>query len=576
MQNKKKIINTPPYHRLLEYVAPHRNTLTLALISMATVALTVSALPALVLYMFDKIPLNAGPVLTQDFLLIVLALLIARGTASFTSTYAMNTTSNKVCVDLRVAMFNKLQTLPINHYTEMTDNDLEHRFITDVNSGSQTIINALTILVKDTLIITFLLAWMFYLSGEFTLFISTILSVLLLVSQLINGYLDKTNDQMINASNDVREVLFQSISKYQTIRVHGGQSQEEKRFMNKTKQMHKFNLRLINIKTLRIILGQIVAVIILSTIGYFLFQQTHNSKITTGEIASLLTAAVMLFMSLNQLLSANSFLLQGRQSLERIFSFLDTESVKHTGGVSIERPSGKLTFDKVNYSSETTNQPVLDSFSVTIKPKQTVALICASEEEKNALIDLMLGITQPINGRILFDNQDLAKLDLNSLYASIALISHKALLFNDTAATNIAYGAMECTNEAKITSAAFMSNASEFIREMTKGLQTELGSNDVKLTHTQCQHIAIARALLRNPSVLIIDETFTSPTTSNPETKRLQDALKTLIQGRTTLFISQQPPSLVKVDHIVNIMDKKQQAPNQLTKSIQSLLHRTQ
>ena len=534
-----------------------------------------SVLPALVLYMFDKILFNVA-VLTQNFLSVVLALLITHGSASFISTYALNTTSNKVCVDLCAAMFNKLLTIPINHYTEMTGNDLEQRFITDINSGSQALINASTILVKDTLIIILLLAWMFYLSGEITLFILTILSVLLLVSQLINGYLDNTNDQMINASNDVREALFQSISKYQTIRVHGGQPQEGKRLRNKIKQMHAFNLRLINIKTLRIISGQIVAVIILTTIGYFLFQQTHNDKITTGEIASLLTAAIMLFLSLNQLLSAHSFLLQGRQSLEKIFTFLDSESVKHTGGVSIERPSGKLTFDKVSYLSETTDQPVLDNFSVTIKPKQTVALICASEEEKSSLIDLMLGIIQPTNGRILFDNQDLAKLDLNSLYTNIALISHKVLLFDDTAATNIAYGAMGCTNEAKITSAAFRSNASEFIREMTKGLQTELGSNDVKLTHTQCQHIAIARALLRNPSILIIDETFTSPTTFNTETKRLQDALKTLMQGRTTLFISQQPPSLVKIDHVVNIMGKKQKTPNQLTKLIQSLFHRTQ
>lgn len=575
MQNKKKIINTPLYHRLLEYVVPHWKTLTLALISMAIMALTVSALPALVLYMFDKIPLNAGLVLTQDFLWVVLAFLIARGTASFISTYTMNTTSNKVCVDLRVAMFNKLLTLPINHYTKMTENDLEHRFITDVSSGSQAIINASTSFVKNTLTVAFLLTWMFYLSGEFTLFTLTILSVLLLVSQLINGYLDRTNNQIINASNDVLEALCQSISKYQTIRVHGGQSQEEKRFRNKAKQMHEFNLQLINIKTLRILLGQIVAIIILTTIGYFLFQQTHHDKITTGEIASLLTAAVMLFSPLNQLLSINSFLLQGRQSLERIFSFLDNESVKHTGSVSIERPSGKLTFDKVSYMSEITDQPVLDNFSFAIKPKQTIALICASEEEKNALTDLLLGITQPTYGRILFDNQNLIKLDLNSLYANIALISHKALLFDDTAATNIAYGAMECTNEAKITSAAYMSNASEFVRGLTNGLQTKLGSHEVNLTHTQCQHIAIARALLRNPSILIIDETFTSPTTSHAETKRLQDALQTLMKERTTLFISQQPPSLVEIDHVVNISDKKM-TPNQLTKSIQSLLRKTQ
>lgn len=575
MPNKKKTIKPPIYRSLSEYIVPHREILVIALCSMAITALILSALPVVVLQLVDNILVNMDSVFTQNFLWILLALLIAHGVVSYASTYTIHSTRNKVCIDLRAAMFSKLLSLPISRYTEMTNNDLEQRFMDDLDSGSQAIMKATTILVKDALMIVFLLAWMFYLSGEFTLFILLFLSVLLLVSQLINGYLEKTNRQMIDASTVIQNELSQSMSKYQTIRVHGGQSHETNHFKDKTQQMHALGLRQTSVKSLRNILGKIVAAIILTTIGYFLLQQAHNDKISIGGIASLLTAGVMLFLSLNQLLSANHFLQQGRQSLEKIFAFLDQESNNDDEGVSIEQLSGRLVFDKVSYFSDASAQLVIDSFSLTIKPKHAIALICTSEKEQTALINLILGIIQPTSGKILFDGHNLANLTSTSLYSNIALVTHKALLFNDTVANNIAYGTMKCTNEAKITTAAFASHSSEFIRELPQGLQTKVRDNGVQLTKAQCLHIAIARALLKNPSILIIDDPF-AESTSHIETKCLQDALKKLMQGRTTLFITQQPPSLVKIDRIVYIARKKQQESNQLTKSIHSLLNRTQ
>lgn len=175
---------------------------------------------------------------------------------------------------------------------------------------------------------------------------------------------------MIEASTAIQNELSQSMSKYQVIRVHGGQSYESKHFKDKTQQMHALSLRQTSVMALRIILGKIVAVIILTAIGYFLLQQTHNDKISIGGIASLLTAGIMLFLSLNQMLSANHFLQQGRQSLENIFAFLDQESSDEKEKVSIEQLSGRLVFDKVSYCSDPSVQPVIDSFSLTIKSKQ--------------------------------------------------------------------------------------------------------------------------------------------------------------------------------------------------------------
>lgn len=536
-------------------------------------AFTLSAFPLLILLLLDHVLIDKNPTLIQQFSGGLFALFIAYSAANFTRTYAIQSTSNKVCMDLRSAMFSKLLSLPMNHHAKMTQDDLKHRFITDLSAGSQAIISAITILVKDSVMVFILLVWMFLISGELTLFILLVLSIMMLVTQLTNDYLDKINQQSSDASNKISQFLYQSITSYQTILVHGGQSQENNHFKNKIRRMDQINLRHTKAKTLRIILGQIVAVIILAALGHFFFQQTHNDKLTTGEIVSLLTAATMLFLSLNKILSVTYFLQKGQQSLRNIFLFFDSESCDDTKSASIEHPSGELIFDKVSYAYDATTQPILDNLSFTIKPKQTTALICVSENEKTSLIDLILGITQPASGEILFDGYLLANLKLTALHDNIALISQKALLSDDTIANNIAYGTMKCTNEAKITAAAFVSHASKFIREMPQGLQTKVGDNEKKLSEIQCQHIAIARALLKNPSLLIIDETFTS-SASQQDKKCLQDALKILIEGRTTLFITTQLPALVKIDRIIKMDENKQQTAHQLTKLTQFFSHR--
>lgn len=574
MQTKQKITNTPLHRRLSEYVVPYRKLFALAVFSMATMAFTLSAFPVLIPLLLDQALIGENPSLIKQLFVILFVLFIAYSIAKLSYTYAIQSTSNSVCMDLRSAIFKKLLSIPTGRYTKTTQKDLKQQFITDINNGAQSIINAVTIFVKDSVMVALLLSWMFLVSGEFTLFILLILSVMLLVSQLINGYLDKINLQSVDASDELSQALAQSLTNYQTVHAHGGQSQEDGRIRNKIKHMDQVHLRQLNTKIISIVLGQIAAIIIMSTLGYFLFQQTHNDKITIGEIVSLLTAATMLFLSLNKILSVTTQLRRGQQSLQKIFLFLDSESIVDTGAKTIEHPSGELIFDSVIYAHDSTTQPILTNLSFTIKPKQTKTLTCASEEERAALIDLMLGIIQPTSGKISINGYPLADIKLTCHHDTIALISHKTLLFDDTIANNIAYGTMRCANEAKITAAAYASRASEFIRDLPQGLQTKVGNNEYKLSKIQCQHIAIARALLKNPTILIIDETFTPPA-SQQDRKCLKDALKTLMQGRTTLFITTQQPTLVKNHHIIQIGGDKQQPSNQLSKLTHRLLHRT-
>lgn len=156
MPNNKKTIKPPTYSRLSEYIVPHRDILAIALCSMAMTALILSALPVVVLQLADYILADMASVFTQNFLWILLTLLIAHGVVSYAATYTIHSTRNKVCIDLRAAMFSKLLSLPISRYTEMTKSDLKRRFMSDLDSGSQAIMKATTILVKDALMIIFL------------------------------------------------------------------------------------------------------------------------------------------------------------------------------------------------------------------------------------------------------------------------------------------------------------------------------------------------------------------------------------------------------------------------------------
>ena len=210
-------------------------------------------------------------------------------------------------------------------------------------------------------------------------------------------------------------------------------------------------------------------------------------------------------------------------------------------------------FENIYLRYEGAERAALDNINLTIAPGETVALVGASGAGKSTVANLVPCFYRPTSGRILLDGHDLADLELASLRANIALVSQEVVLFNDTVAANIAYGAMNGATEAQIQAAADAAHASEFIRQMPQGFATIVGENGVKLSGGQRQRLAIARALLKNAPVLVLDEA-TSALDSESE-RHVQAALETLMQGRTTLVIAHRLSTVEKADRIV-VLDK--------------------
>lgn len=522
----------------------------LALFCMTLMALILSALPALILRLLDNTIINNNQELMQQILLAIIVLFVIRGAMQFISNYAINTVGSELVTDLRLAMFKKLLTLPNHRYTSLADSEVTTRFITDLNQLNYVFTNVITILAKDSATIIGLLAWMFYLNRELTLFALLITALLIIITQLINGLLTHTNSQLAQGTKKVVNILLKATHNYRTITLHGSQSHESDRFTNNIDQMQCAHMKQAMARGLSIILAQIFAIIIFSAIGYLAIQQVYHHEITPGRASSFILAALMLAIPIKQISSINKYMRQGKQSLDKIFSFLDQETNTETGTVTIKRALGELVFDHVSYYHDSQAQPLLENITLTIKPGEVVALINASESSKAAFIDLILCFCQPSNGKIFLDGHDLANLKSTSLYTNIALLPRNVPLIDDTAAANIAYGETRCANEAQITAAAQASHAMTFIRKMPQGLQTLLGEHETKLTEKQRQYIGIARVLLKDAPILILEEI---PTMPNATSDDFQNVLQILMQGRTTIIFTQHSPIIEKANHIITL-----------------------
>ena len=248
---------------------------------------------------------------------------------------------------------------------------------------------------------------------------------------------------------------------------------------------------------------------------------------------------------MKQLIKENGSIQNCAAVAKDIFSVLDLETESDKGKITIDHAQGELQFKHVSYYS------ALKDFSLAIRPGEKIALVGSSDETINAIINLVPRFIQPTNGKILLDNKELTTIKLDSLRSTIGFLSRDTTLFNDSIAANIAYGEMGCSTESKIISAAHAAHAIQFIRKMPQGMQTLIGNNGIKLSKEQRQHIAIARILLKNPSILILDE-ITTVSGSDSE-HLIRAALDNLMQDRTTIIIARRKEIYEKVDRIIAI-----------------------
>ncbi len=536
-----------PYLHLFKKFALHRKSLMLAFVSMLVVAIAVASLPILVKFFLESTFLQKDVSHIQITSLAIVMLFIVRGIASYASIHLLNKISSLLGDDLRKKIFDKLLSLPVNYYSQLTKYDID-KLIAQTNQASQNLIKIITTFAQEGLIIIGLMTSILYLNQEFTFLLLFLSPLVIMINQMTQDHTNKSDQKNWPATAKLATHLLQTLRNYREIRVNGGQNLENLRLSKIAEGIYHTERKQSLIKATIIPLGEAATAIILVAAFYFIAQQTLNNAVGVDTVGALITAVLLLIQPIQRITHLPQQMQHELASVQTVLSFLNQASEQDTGTQYIEYVCGKIVFENVRFCAHSLTKPVLDHIDFIIKPGEAIVFTGYIAAEKNALIDLLLRLQHPIRGRILLDDHALTDIALNNLHANIAIITKDSVLLDENVAGNIAYGAMRCANEARITTAAQTSHAAEFIREMPEGLQTKIDEKNVIITKKQCQQISIARALLRKPPILILDEI-----TDDPDSSSLFPILEDLIKNRTTLIFAQHIPQLMKIDRIIRL-----------------------
>lgn len=551
MSNTQTMTSHQLYWRLIGHVAHYRLMLTLVLLGTILMALADSAIPVFIKPMLDSIFVRKNYDSIQLIPLILIVLFIVRNLSGYVSSYGINWIGNALTADLQTTIFDRMLILPSYYYEGKTSDNFVSKLTSEVTLITQDGTRAAVTFVKNTLTIIGLLMWMFYLNWELSLLALIIVPIVFLSAQLIYGQSQDIDGKKHQTTENFLQILIDSIENHKTVILNGGQQHVSKRFQDKASRIRQLNMKYANTNIFKVPLIYIVVAIALSTIFYLAIQQTFTDGTTIGSFASFIVSILILSLSLKQLTKVNKSLRNSLAAANDVFTIFDLETESDKGKITLDRARGELQFEHVSFYSDLEENTVLKDFSLTIRPGEIIALVGSSDDAKNALINLLPRFIHPINGKILLDGHELTTIKLDSLRSNIGLLSQETTLFNDSIAANIAYGKMRYSTESEIITAAHTAHAIEFIREMPQGMQTLVGKHGIKLSREQCQHIAIARILLKNPPILILDEI--APVLDYESEYFMRSALQNLIQNRTTIISARRKTTLEKASCIIVI-----------------------
>ena len=537
------------YLRLLRNVWPYRGALAAGVVAMVVGGLADAALVKLLGPLIDELFVHRNEALAILLPLGIVAVFLVSGLASFVSGYSTQWVSQKVILDLRRAMFDKVLRLPPAFFDEATTASLVTKFTNDVGNLAAASTSVLTVAVRDTVTIIALVAILLWSNWKLTLVAFVVIPPIALVVRMFSKRLRQMSRESQRAIGGVAEVLDESIANQRVVRVFGGQAYESRRFEDASQQIRRFNMKLAVAAAGTVPVTQLIVACAIAAIIYLAAGQAFAGSTDVGHFIEFIAATGMLLQPLKRLTGINEQLQKGLAACESVFGLIDAAPEDDRGTVEIARARGRITLEGVSLSYPGGARPALADVSLDVAPGETVALVGPSGSGKSSLIHLLPRFYHPASGRVTVDGHDLEALTLASLRRQIALVSQNVVLFNDTVAANIAYGRAAEVSEAAIVRAAEAAHAMEFIRALPRGLATEIGENGAKLSGGQRQRIAIARAILKDAPILLLDEATSALDTESE--RAVQAALEALMEGRTTIVIAHRLSTIESADRIV-------------------------
>ncbi len=542
------------YFRLLQYVKPYWRAIVLTLLATVVMAATEPLFPALMKPLLDHgfAPAGKREGMFSDPIWIplgIVAVFVVRSIFNYLSSFGFAWVGQKVITDIRRDMYAHMIRLPASYFSKHASSVPSTRIAYDVAGVAAAATDVAVVIIKDSLTVVGLLAWLVWLNWKLTLICIVLIPVVGLVVRAFSGRLRKAGRDFQDGMAHLNQILQESVLCNRIIKIFGGQTQEVERFNSANNDLRRFSMRAGVAAAATTPITQMFAAIAVAIVIYVGLKQSEGGEATVGSFVSFITAMLMLLSPLKHLADVNSKLQRGLAAAESIFKLLDEPVEQETGDFAPERIEGRIELQSLTFRYPEAERDALQGINLRIEPGQTVALVGQSGGGKSTLATLLPRIYEPTAGKILVDGVELSSYSLAGIRQHIALVSQDILLFNDTVAANIAYGARRNTDIAAIEEAARAAHALEFIQALPNGFATEIGENGARLSGGQRQRIAIARALLKDAPILILDEATSA--LDNESERAVQLALDVLMKNRTTLIIAHRLSTIERADQIV-------------------------
>ena len=540
---------TQLYLRLLKHVKPYWRIFALSVLGMVITAASDVAVPAAAKPFLDGTFVDRDPVLMRWVPLMVIGLFLGRSIGQFMGSYASAWVGQRVVMDLREAMFARLLALPQRYYGDNLSGNLISKFSFDVMQVAVAVTYVVTVLVRDSISVLGLLAYLLWLNWKLTLITFATIPPMALAVRTFNRRLRKFTRQTQRSMGDITQVLQESIEGQKVVKIFGGQPYERARFGEAVNAVRRLLMKEQAAVALNVPIVQMFAAVAVAVVIYRVTLDVQADRTSIGSFVSFIAAMLLILAPVKRLTGVTEHLQRGLSAAESVFGLVDEKAEDDRGTVELGRARGALRLDNVTFRYPEAERDALTRVSLDIQPGETVALVGQSGSGKTTLANLIPRFYHPSGGRILVDDHDLEAITLASLRANVGLVSQDVTLFNDSIAANIAYGGKATACAEDIVAAAKAAHAWEFIQALPAGLETLVGENGVKLSGGQRQRLAIARTLLKNAPILILDEA-TSALDSESE-RHVQAGLDALMQGRTTIVIAHRLSTIEKADRIV-------------------------
>lgn len=547
------------YKRLLKYVKPYKSRIIAAIIAMAILSATSGLTALLIKLVFDKIISNPNKEEAKVFIILIpmalIVLQIVRGIAMYASDYLVNNTGHKVIVDIRNELYEHYHSLPLNFYFKEQTGKLISLISNDVTNIQTAVSNIFTNVIGNSMTVIGLTAIVFYLNWKLSIIAIIVFPIAIYPIYKFGARLREIGKMRLDKIGDMLSVVQESISNIRIVKAFTMEKYEVNKFKKENDTFFSLSMKDLKTSAWAGPLIELIGIIGIAFVIYYGGFMIINKEWSNGDFMAFITALLTLYRPVKGFSGVNNVVQQAIGSAERVFDILDKKPEVYDidNAVELKTIEKNLVFKNVSFAY-IPGRNVLKNINLTIEAGEVVALVGPSGAGKSTLADLIARFYDTQKGNIEIDGIDIKTASMKSLRSQIGIVTQETILFNDTVSANIAYGRPSASKQ-EIISAAKAANADNFIKDMLNGYDTIIGERGVKLSGGQRQRIAIARAILKNPPILILDEA-TSSLDSESEAL-VQEALNTLMKDRTTIVIAHRLSTIYKAHKIVVIEDGK-------------------